>query len=159
MFTSKSQHGISLIELILFIVIIGVALAALLSVLNVTTKGSVNPLLRKQALAIAESLLEEVELQAFSNPIGGFTGAATQANRASFDDVMDYNGFATTGIYPADGSGTGVTGLSAYNVSVAVVKTTTAWGTVAAGDAAQITVTVTDPSGQTLETVSYRVNY
>ena len=51
MYTNK-QCGISLIELILFIVIIGIALAALLSVLNVTTQASVDPLLRKQALSI-----------------------------------------------------------------------------------------------------------
>jgi MSHA pilin protein MshD len=160
MFTSKSQHGISLIELILFIIIISVALAALLSVLNITTQSSVNPLMRKQALSIAESLLEEVELQDFSNPIGGFAGGtvltATQANRAKFDDIFDYNSFTTTGIYPADGSGIGITGLANYNVSVTVVPI--AWVAVAS-DAAQITVTVIDPSGQSLETVGYRVNY
>ncbi len=156
MFINKLQQGISLIELILFIVIISIALTALLSVLNITTKGSVDPLMRKQALAIAESLLEEVELQDFANPTGGFTGAATQANRLRFDDVMDYNGFATTGIYPADGSGISVTGLANYNVSVAV--TTIAWVAVAS-DTAQITVTVTDPSGQSLQAVGYRVNY
>jgi MSHA pilin protein MshD len=162
MFTSKSQQGISLVELILFIIIVSVALAALVLVLNVTIKGSVDPLIHKQALAIAESLLEEVELQDFSNPTGGFPGTppqAIQVNRALFDDVMDYNGFATTGIYPADGSGIVVTGLTNYNVRVAVVKTTVAWGTIPAGEAAQITVTVTDPGGQTLEAVGYRVNY
>jgi MSHA pilin protein MshD len=156
MYTNKAQRGISLIELILFIVIIGIALAALLSVLNVTTQNSVDPLLRKQALTIAESLLEEVELHDFSNPAGGFTGTTTQANHALFDDVMDYNGFATTGIYSADGSGTVITGLSDYNVSVAVVPI--AWLAVAS-DAVQITVTVTPPNGQALQAVGYRMNH
>lgn len=156
MYTNKAQRGISLIELILFIVIIGIALATLLSVLNVTTQASVDPLLRKQALSIAESLLEEVQLHDFANPAGGFTGAVTQANRALFDDVMDYNGFATTGIYSADGSGTGITGLADYNVSVTV--TPIAWVAVA-GDAVQITVTTTMPNGQMLQAVGYRMNY
>ncbi|MDO9048124.1 MAG: hypothetical protein Q7U66_10350 [Methylobacter sp.] len=156
MSTNKSQCGISLIELILFIVIVSAALAGLLSVMNVNTRSSVDPLIQKQALAIAESLLEEIELQDFSNPAGGFSGAAIQANRASFDDVMDYNNFATTGIFPADGSTTGVTGLANYNVSVAV--TTIAW-VAGAADAVQITVTVTDPSGQSIQAVGYRVNY
>lgn len=156
MYTNKAQCGISMIELILFIVIIGITLAALLSVLNVTTQASVDPLLRKQALSIAESLLEEVQLHDFANPAGGFTGAATQANRALFDDVMDYNGFATTGIYSADGSGTGITGLTDYNVSVTVTPIT--WLAVA-GDAVHITVTVTPPDGQMLQTVGYRINY
>lgn len=156
MYTNKAQRGISLIELILFIVIIGIALAALLSVLNVTTQASVDPMLRKQALSIAESLLEEVQLHDFANPAGGFTGAATQANRASFDDVMDYNGFATTGIYSADGSGAGITGLADYNVSVAV--TPIAWLAVAS-DAVQINVTATTPNGQSLQAIGYRMNY
>jgi MSHA pilin protein MshD len=160
MYTSKSQRGVSLIELILFIIIVSVALTGLLSVMNANTRNSVDPLLQKQALAIAESMLEEIELQDFIPPVGGFSGGtiatAIQANRASFDDIFDYNNFATIGIFPADGSSTGVTGLANYNVSVAV--TTIAWVTVAT-DAAQITVTVTDPRGQTIQAVGYRVNY
>lgn len=157
MYTSRPQCGISLIELILFMVIVSTALAGLLSVMNVNTIGSVDPLIRKQALTIAESLLEEVELHDFANPDGGFTGAAIQANRASFDDVMDYSGFNTTGIYPADGSATVVPGLADYNVSVDVVNT--AWGSIPVTDAVQITVTVIDPRGQSIQAVGYRVNY
>ena len=155
MYMSKPQHGISLIELIIFIVIVSGALAGLLSVMNVNTKNSADPLIQKQALTIAESLLEEIELHDFSKP-GGFTGDAIQDNRASFDDIFDYNGFATIGIFPADGSTTGVTGLADYNVSVSV--TTVTWVT-GINDAAQITVTVTEPSGQTIDAVGYRVNY
>jgi MSHA pilin protein MshD len=156
MCTNKSQRGISLIELILFIIIVSIALTGLLMVMNMTTKSSVDPLLRKQALAIAESLLEEIELQDFLDPEGKPYDAAkaNQANRATFDDIFDYHNFATTGIFPADGSLIGVTGLANYNVSVVVTSIT--WGTI---PAAQITVTVTDPSNQTLQAVGYRVNY
>ena len=66
MFIHHKQRGISLIELIMFIVIVSVALAGILLVMNVTTKGSADPLVHKQALAIAESLLEEVELMPFT---------------------------------------------------------------------------------------------
>lgn len=157
MCTNKSQRGISLIELLLFIIIVSIALTSLLMVMNINTRSSVDPLLRKQALATAESLLEEIQLQDFSNPAGGFSGAAIQANRASFDDVMDYNGFVTTGIYPADGSATAITGLSNYNVSVAIANI--AWNSIPASDVAQITVTVTDSSGQSIQAIGYRVNY
>lgn len=61
-----SQSGLSLIELIVFIVIVGVAVAGILLVMNVTGKHSVDPLIHKQALAIAESMIEEVELMPFS---------------------------------------------------------------------------------------------
>jgi MSHA pilin protein MshD len=158
MFTSKAPRGISLIELVLYIVIVSIALAGLLSVLNINIKASVDPMVRKQALAIAESLLEEVQLQDFSNPVGGFSGAATQANRASFDDVMDYNGFATTGIYPADGSSTVVPGLANYNVSITVVNAGADFS-LSNSEAVKITVTVTMPDRNTLDALGYRFNY
>jgi MSHA pilin protein MshD len=60
------QRGVTLVELILFIVIVGIAVGGILTVMNLTTRGSVDPLRRKQALIIAEGLLEEVELAKFS---------------------------------------------------------------------------------------------
>ncbi|HEX5362709.1 MAG TPA: type II secretion system protein [Gallionella sp.] len=50
----------------MFIVIVSVALAGIMLVMNVTTRSSADPLVHKQALAIAESLLEEVELMPFT---------------------------------------------------------------------------------------------
>ncbi|KAF0206420.1 MAG: hypothetical protein FD173_110 [Gallionellaceae bacterium] len=61
-----TQRGVSLIELIIFIVIISTALIGIISVMNLTSAHSADPLIRKQALAIAESLLEEVELMPFT---------------------------------------------------------------------------------------------
>ena len=61
-----SQRGVSLVELIMFIVIISIALAGILLVMNRVTGHSADSLVRKQALAIAESLLEEVELMPFT---------------------------------------------------------------------------------------------
>ncbi len=60
------QAGLSLIELIMFIVIVSVGVAGILTVMNVVTRKSADPLIRKQALAIAESLLEEIEAQPFT---------------------------------------------------------------------------------------------
>ena len=60
------QRGISLIELIMFIVIISIALAGILLVMNRVTSNSADTLIRKQSLAIAESLLEEVQLMPFT---------------------------------------------------------------------------------------------
>jgi MSHA pilin protein MshD len=53
-------RGVTLVELIMFIVIISVALAGILQVMRLTTANSADPLRRKQALMIAEALLEEV---------------------------------------------------------------------------------------------------
>lgn len=62
----KYQLGVTLVELVVFIVIVSVALVGVLKVLEITNKGSADPLVRKQALSIAESLLLEVEQQPFT---------------------------------------------------------------------------------------------
>ncbi len=66
MSTRATQTGISLIELVIFIVIVSVGVAGILSVMNVTVLHSADPIVQKQAVAIAESLLEEIELQPFT---------------------------------------------------------------------------------------------
>lgn len=152
-----TQRGISLVELIMFIVIVSVALAGILLVLNVTTKSSADPLVHKQALAVAESLLEEVELQDFIPATGATTpNPVTQANRASqYHIVKDYNGFpndATTGIYSVNGAA--IAGLGNYNASVSVANA--ALNGIAAGSAVLITVTVTDPQGNAMQISGYR---
>ena len=63
---SRSQAGLSLVELIMFIIIVSVGVAGILTVFNVTAQKSADPQVRKQMLAIAESLLEEVELTPFT---------------------------------------------------------------------------------------------
>ncbi|MBI5752730.1 MAG: type II secretion system protein [Hydrogenophilales bacterium] len=148
-------RGFSLIEVIVFIMIVSIALAGVLSAMNFTTQHSADPLVRKQAIAVAESLLEEVALHDFANPSGGFSGAATQANRQSFDDIGDYNNFTTSGIYTIDG--TQISGLTGYNVSVTVV------GSVLSGipvtGASLITVTVTGPDNVSVVLAGYRTAY
>jgi len=63
---SRMPRGFTLIELVIFIVIVGVGVVGILSVLNLTARNSADPLIRKQMLAIAEGLIEEVELMPFT---------------------------------------------------------------------------------------------
>lgn len=56
------QHGVSMIELVVFIVIIGVAVAGVATTLAYTTARSADPLQRKQAMLIAEAIIEEISL-------------------------------------------------------------------------------------------------
>jgi MSHA pilin protein MshD len=81
---NQRERGISLIELIMFIMIVSVALAGILLVMNVTTLHSSDPLVHKQALAIAESLLEEIELMPFTycDPDDANAANATAATAA-----------------------------------------------------------------------------
>jgi MSHA pilin protein MshD len=78
----RAEHGISLVELIVFIVIVGVAAAAVIGTLTMATRASADPLIQKQALAIAEALLEEVQLQPFTFCDPDDPQAATAADTA-----------------------------------------------------------------------------
>jgi MSHA pilin protein MshD len=149
------QRGISLIELIVFMVIMSVAVSGVLLVMNKVTGHSADSLLRKQALASAESLLEEIQLRDFTAVAANAT--VTLANRTSvYHIVSDYDGFATVGIYSAT-TGALVPGLTSYNAAVAV--TPTALGGIAVANSVLITVTVTDPEGNPMRVSGYRTNY
>lgn len=153
----RMQRGSSLIELIMFIVIVSVALAGILLVMNTTTQGSADPLLRKQALAAAYSLLEEVELQDFI-AASGVTTAVTQANRASATHIVNnYNGFATSGVFAMTDAASASAVLPNYNVSVTVAPAPL--GTIAAGSAVQIDVTVSASNGEAITATGYRAAY
>jgi len=151
---ATKQRGISLIELIIFIVIISIALTGILLVMNQVTAHSADPLLRKQAMAAAESLLEEIELQDFPAASGAVTaGPVTQANRTGYHTVSEYNSFATTGIYALTGVAP-IAGLENYKASVSVVDQ--ALGAVVAGSAVRITVTVATPQNENITLDGYR---
>ncbi|QNA88883.1 type II secretion system protein [Massilia sp. Dwa41.01b] len=75
------QAGVTMVELIMFMVIIGIALAGIIRVITMTTANSADPLVRKQALMIAEGLLEEVRLAQFTycDPTSAQADTATSA--------------------------------------------------------------------------------
>ncbi len=154
MCTDRSHAaGFTLAELLLLIVVLGVALAGILLVINSTTTHSADPMVRKQAMAIAESTMEEVMAQPFA-VIGAPPGTRDQTTRASFDDAQDYNGFQTNGIYRIE-DGTPIAGLENYSVNVAVVTATV--GGVAG--ALEIAVTVTGPINTSYALTGHKFDY
>ncbi|HEY3300014.1 MAG TPA: prepilin-type N-terminal cleavage/methylation domain-containing protein [Methylophilaceae bacterium] len=98
---AKSQVGVTLVELIVFIVIISVALVGVLKTLEVANRGSVDPMLSKQALAIAESLLTEIEQQPFTFCDPDDLNATTATSAASCANSQDKGGAALTTPTPA----------------------------------------------------------
>lgn len=171
-------RGLSLVELLIFIVVVGSALAGVLQVFLQSTRASADPMLRRQALSIAESLLEEVMLMPFTfcdgddanvetatSTAGCASGAdaigpeagETRFTSPQFDNVNDYHGYSMNGI--VDITNTAVPGLGAYSASVNVAAA--ALGTIAAasGDALRITVTVTGPGGTSITLDGYRTRH
>ena len=157
------QRGFTLIELIIFIVVVSAGLAGILSVMNTVVKSSADPMIRKQTIAIAESLLEEILLKDYAKPTGStavaYSGPGWPRNLA--DCVPDYSGYnTTTGI--VDPTGATVSGLGSYNISAVTVANATAADNVALAalvpPAKKITVSVTGPQG-TISLTGYRANY
>ncbi len=150
----------TLIELVIAIVVVGIAVAALFSAMAVINMRSADPMLRQQSLAIAEGYLEEITLQAFPSSTA-CTGNNNGNNRSTFDNVCAYNGLTYGGGTPfaprSPVSTTPLAGLAAYQVTVQV--SAQALNGIASADALRILVTVTDPSGQSLSLVGYRTRY
>jgi MSHA pilin protein MshD len=127
----------TLIELIVFIVIVSVGLAGVLAALNVAVKGSADPLQPKQALAIAEGLMEAVLLKPYNTATTPGTCPATCVY------IGDYSGVSAS---PVSGY-TAVIGVAAENTSDLGVA------------ARKVTVTVTQPDGKTIALTGYRASY
>lgn len=91
---SSRQLGVTLIELIVFIVIVSVAIAGVLKALQAANRDSADPLIRKQVLSIAESLLLEVQQQPFTFCDPDDANAATAASVVDCTVSQDKGGAA-----------------------------------------------------------------
>jgi MSHA pilin protein MshD len=87
--TERATHGFTLIELLIFIVVVSAGMAGILSVMNTTVRVSADPMVRKQAMTLADSILEEVLLMPYADPDGSNTG---ETGRSNWDNVDDYAG-------------------------------------------------------------------
>lgn len=173
------ERGVSLVELILFILIVSVAIVGILGVLNLTAARSSDPLIRKQVLAIAESLLEEIELMPFTicdptdanaatatstagcataaliEGLGPEAGQTRYSTTNPFNNVNDYHGFSMTGI--RDLSNTLIPGLGAYSASVSISNG--GLGIANSAEVLLIAVTVTGPGNESATLHGYRTRY
>ncbi|MEO8627480.1 MAG: type II secretion system protein [Betaproteobacteria bacterium] len=150
----------------MFIVVVGVGLAGVLAAINMGAQHSSDPMVRKQAVAAAESLLEEVELQPFTFCDPSDTAAATATSSAGcsttaqsmdtpanwgagesrfgpvfFDNVADYINFAMNGSL-TDVFQQASSRLSGYSATVSITQVGSGFG-VANTDVLRIDVTVT----------------
>lgn len=152
--------GATLVEVVLFIVIIATALSAVLGTLSLTVRRSADPLVARQALAVAESLLQEVMSQPYTandldggpDAIGPEAGETRFSTTSPFDHVDDYDGYTMNGVVKTDGSA--VAGLAGYNASVTVQAQ--ALGNIPASEGLLVTVTVTGPGGYSVSLNGFR---
>lgn len=139
----RPEAGVTLVELIVAIVIIGAAMAGLTAALTRTSRASADPVVMQQKIAIAETIMGEALLKPFNADAAPIVAGV----RDSFNDVADFNGYGLKNGMPAYGitalDGSAVPGLASYAVVVDVAKPAApVLGTVPANDTLVITVAV-----------------
>lgn len=241
----RRVRGYTLIELVMFIVIVGVALSAIALVFQQSTAHSADPYVRQRGIAVLHAYMDEILHKRWNEitPVGGgclvtggglcetvwaagtayalgdvvvspgadgnlyqviqagTSGAAEPAwsdtadggvtfagggappvrwldlgdrtpaaigpdgveNRASYDDIDDYNGVADAPPQfpdPAAGGGSSnMPGYAGFSVAVTVIQPANDWNGVPKEDVRRIGVSVTTPLGETLALTAYRVNF
>jgi MSHA pilin protein MshD len=177
------QRGITLIEQIMFIVIVSVGVIGLVSVMNPAIRASADPMVTKQLVSIAESLLNEVMHQPFTwcdpdDPAastaqkyadcahpqntnttvssGGVESRYGVGPDSVFDNVSDYGNKSWNPIDDPSGSNA----MAGYTASVAIASVGNAMGLADNTAALSVTVTVTNTtSSQSFSLTGYRFRY
>ena len=172
-----------------FIVIVTTAIAGVVGALSWMSGHSADPLARKQAIAIAESLMQEIQQMPFTfcdpdDPNAatavGYGGCATAQNNLNgpspagesrygatnpFDNVADYGGFTMPGGGCASicriGSNASIPGLTSYAAAVTITQAGGAapFAGMPADAVLRIVVTVNGPSNTTIRLTGFKVRY
>jgi MSHA pilin protein MshD len=183
----RRSRGVSLIEVVILIVVVAIGFMALFVLQSSTVQTTIDPVVRKQALAIASSLMEEIQLRGFTfcDPDDanvytarditecssvalreglGLEAGDSHAARSTLDNVSDYSGLPAmsgAGIVDLRGIPISATDLAGYTVTVAV--TNVAGGELTqfpdTTDGLKITVSVTAPAGVSVSLQGYRLRY
>ena len=147
-YTAKKhfQNGVSLIEMIVFIIVVGIASSALFATYNYSLLHNTDPLIQVRALELAQAKLDEVLALKYdaNTPTGGIPACGTPTGvacnntpDANMNDVDDFNGVSDT---PYTG----------YTRNVTVTT---------ANDEKLVTVSVTAPRGFSVTLAAYRANF
>lgn len=174
---SYNSRGFTLIETVMFIIIVGIAIAAIGQQFAVNVGHSHEPYLRQRALAVANAYMDEILRKRWNSatPAGGgcvltgsgncttpgappAVGIGTDAQlRPDYDDVDDYDGINAEA--PTDSDGTPMPNYENFNVTVSVTQPAANWNGINNQDVRKIEVTVTTPDNQPIALTAYRINY
>lgn len=180
----RPQRGVTLIEAIVFMIVVSVGVVGLVSVLGPMVKYSAEPMRQKQMAAIAESLLSEALHQPYTwcdpddaaaSMAMAYAGCTTSQDKGgaaltsatpstesrsntapetTLDNVADYGGFGMDNVTDAAGNNS----MAGYRADIAVARAGTTFGL--ADNAAALAVTVTiSRDGETYALTGYRFRY
>ena len=146
------QAGTTLIDLVVAIVIISIAASSVLMALSTSVTYSADPMIRHQAVAIAEAYLEEIALKSFVDP----DGVDGEGSRDLYDDVDDYDGLVDNGA--RNQFDAAIAALSDYTVSVTVTASS-ALPSIASTELYLISVQITHAANVDFTVSAYRANF
>lgn len=163
------NHGFTFIELIITIIVVGIALSALMSALSTSVIQGATPVWEGKALALGQAYMDEILPLKFddqSPPGGGQVDASASPcnignegqTRNQFDDVDDYHGIVNTPPALLQTS-IDVANYQNYTVRVSVVCAGTEINLPATHLAKRITVNVEGPTGDARTLSVYRGNF
>lgn len=146
-----NQRGLTFIELIVSIVIVGIVLVGAVNGITVLVSDSAEPIVRQQALYIAESYLSEILAKEYRDPGSGNVCDTIPTMRANYDDVCDYRTLNDIGAH--DQLGQPIVDLENFNINVNITMTT-----LSSTDALQVDVSVSNGNEQ-INLTGYRADY
>lgn len=179
---TANQSGVTLVEMIIAIVIISIASVALLQGLGLQTQRNVDPMIQTQAQALARQFLDEAMSRTFfetsadprvdpsisqAEALDSATDTSARdnnaTNRLAFNNIFEYQDYNQ----PAQNiDGSSIDELSGYQINIDIDHSPglilgTITNPVASCPPAifLITVTVTDPRGQSVQLQGYRASY
>lgn len=152
---AKVHGGFTLIEAVVFMVVVSIALSTVLLSFNHSVVNSVDPAVQLKALEHAQAHLDAVIARRFdeNSPTGGIPACDSDKGQPClgispephYDDVGDFDGFTDT----ID---------THFSVAISVQNAGADLG-LADSQARLITVNVTAPNGKTYSLSSYKVNF
>ena len=174
------QLGVTLVEMVVVIVVLGIALTAVTQIIGQNTISGAYTYDETKAIELAQSYIGEIKSKRYdeSSPINGvppcdapsaaactaagsFGSETGEDTRAAFDDVDDFHNLNETGSALKDISGEPREGYENFRVQAVVTYSGNIpprSGTTAS-DAKKVILTVTQPNGETLDFSFHRANF
>jgi MSHA pilin protein MshD len=170
-----AARGFTLVELIVFIIVVAVGLTGTLLVINHSVLLAPKALVRTRAMELAQAYLDEIATKRYDENTGqggiprcDSTDTGSQActttlgpegseTRATYDDVDDYNGIDDAP--PVDAKGSPLANYADYRVQVAVEYAGLELGLADDRHAKRVTVTITTPLASSIPVSYYRTNF
>lgn len=162
----RRVRGVTLVELVMTIVIIGIAITGVVGAFATLSGRSADPLNQTRAVALAQLYADEILSRAYDDntPPGGVprqngcTLGAEESDRADYDDADDYGGIVGAEPENALGQALDPDAYGGFRVTVQVRCAGAEVG-LPADDAKRVDLVIRDPSGNDYRFTFYRANY